>query len=165
MRDQNKFPANYRPIGLTYNFAKILESIIRGYILKHLLEHNVLSTYQHWFLPKKSRFTNLLIAIEAWTDSLDQGIPVCRCSIFRFRKSFWQSSYVTILEKVNACAIRGRLFHWFQSFLTNNRQPVTADGIKSSWTNEWYTPRFRSRTDIISNIQGVFLCLYNFGSP
>ena len=53
-------PSNYRPVSLTSIPCKIMESIVRDHIMKHLIDNNLLRKNQHGFVPRKACVTNLL---------------------------------------------------------------------------------------------------------
>ena len=78
---------NYRPISLTSTIGKILESVIRDKIYQYLTANNLLVQNQHGFTSGKSCTTQLLHAMEYWTTSLDQNIPV-DILYLDFRKAF-----------------------------------------------------------------------------
>ncbi|CAL4160470.1 unnamed protein product, partial [Meganyctiphanes norvegica] len=61
-------PSNYRPVSLTSQVCKVLESIVRKQILGHLAENNILRDEQHGFREGRSCLTNLLETIEQWTE-------------------------------------------------------------------------------------------------
>ena len=61
-------PGNYRPISLTSIVCKVLESLVWDEIIKHVSANNLLSNVQHGFLPKRSCMSQLLTAMEFWTD-------------------------------------------------------------------------------------------------
>ena len=65
-------PGNYRPVSLTSQVCKVLESIVRKHILQHLDANNILSDKQHGFREGRSCLTNLLELVENWTDIWDQ---------------------------------------------------------------------------------------------
>ncbi len=52
--------ANYRPISLTSIVGKMLESIIRDKIVRHLESHSLTGDSQHGFGNKRSRLSSLL---------------------------------------------------------------------------------------------------------
>ena len=59
--------------------CKILESVIRDKLFEYLFRKNLLTnqpTSEHGFVPKRSCVTQLLTALQYWTDSLEKGIPV-----------------------------------------------------------------------------------------
>ncbi len=64
---------NYIPIGLTSVACKILERIVKANILQSA---SILSDAQHGFMPRRSCFTNLIVAEELITGMTDQGEPV-----------------------------------------------------------------------------------------
>jgi len=66
-------PCNYRPVSLTSVVCKVFESIIRERMLDHPFSNDLMSSCQHWFLPRKSCMTQLLHALNDWTESLDRG--------------------------------------------------------------------------------------------
>ena len=51
---------NYRPVSLTSLVAKILETLLKGHIEKHLDDKKILYASQHGFKKGKSCQTNLL---------------------------------------------------------------------------------------------------------
>ena len=51
-------PANYRPVSLTSQVCKVMESIIRGQLFEHLKSKNLLSEEQHGFREGRSCLTN-----------------------------------------------------------------------------------------------------------
>ena len=65
-------PSNYRPISLTSQVAKILESIVRDIIQDFLSQHNVINPHQHGFRQGKSCFTNLLETFEDFNRTIDE---------------------------------------------------------------------------------------------
>jgi len=69
-------PGNYRPISLTSVVCKVFESIIREGIINHMLSNNLLSNTQHGFLLKRSCMSQLLTAMEFWTNEIQKGNPV-----------------------------------------------------------------------------------------
>ena len=57
--DRN-IPGNYRPISLTSVVGKMLESMIRDKIVKHLERHSLIRDSQHGFRNRRSCLSNLL---------------------------------------------------------------------------------------------------------
>jgi len=47
-------PSNFRPVSLTSVLGKVMDSLIYDVVLNHLLENNLMSPYQHGFLPQRS---------------------------------------------------------------------------------------------------------------
>ena len=67
---------NYRPISLTSQIGKLLESIIRDEIVIHLKSRKLTGDTQHGFTQKCSCLTNLLEFMEIITQHVDDGHPV-----------------------------------------------------------------------------------------
>ena len=90
-RDQAK---NYRPISLTSIIVKLLESIIKPFLLNHLLENNLIHNKQNGFLPNKPCVSSLLEAVEDWTVSIDLGLPVDVNYILTMKRLLMKSSTI-----------------------------------------------------------------------
>ena len=67
-------PNNYRPVSLTSQVCKVLESFVSASITDFLLQNKLTTQYQHGFTRRKSCLTNLLSALNNWTLSLDNGV-------------------------------------------------------------------------------------------
>src|SRR5258706_8365804 len=52
---------NYRPVSLTSQISKVLESLIRDAIVEHLDRHDLIRSSQHGFRHGRSCLSNLLI--------------------------------------------------------------------------------------------------------
>jgi len=66
-------PENYRPISLTSVICRIMESVIRDCITEFIQKKNPITHHQRGFMSGRSCLTNLLEAIEAWANILDEG--------------------------------------------------------------------------------------------
>jgi len=53
-------PCNYRPVSLTSQVCKILESIVKDYNLDHIRRFGLIKETQHGFVKNRSCLTNLL---------------------------------------------------------------------------------------------------------
>jgi hypothetical protein len=116
-------PNQYRPISLVSNVCKGLERQIHSAILFHCRSHNVLSPFQHGFMPKRSVSSQLLCALDDWSNSLDNNIPIDVLYI-DIAKAFDTVSHPKLLDKLHACGIRGSLFSWIKAYLSNRVQVV-----------------------------------------
>ena len=70
---------NYRPVSLTVQACKLLESILRDNIIMHLTEFNLINSSQHGFVKKRSFLTNLLEYLEYVCNYIDKGQSACGC--------------------------------------------------------------------------------------
>ena len=125
-------PNNYRPISLTSQACKLLESIIRDHIIAFLLDKNVFSIQQHGFTYHKSCFTNLLETFEDWTISVDQGNGV-DVVFLDFKKAFDSVPHQRLLIKLRSYGISDDCLNWIGDFLRGRHQRVVVNGEKSGW--------------------------------
>ena len=56
--------ANYRPVSLTSQVCKVMESIVRDNLVDHLKENDLISDEQHGFREGRSCLSNLLATLE-----------------------------------------------------------------------------------------------------
>ena len=125
-------PNNYRPISLTSQVCKILESIIRDTIISHLKENCLINPSQHGFWSKRSCLSNLLEFLESVTNYVDQGLPV-DVIYLDFQKAFDKVPHQRLLEKVKSMGIDGEVFEWIKSWLLGRLQRVVLNGKSSDW--------------------------------
>jgi hypothetical protein len=123
-------PLNYRPISLTCICCKVMESIIRENVLKHLEQHKLISVHQHGFVSKKSTCTQLL---ECETDMSkylrrESGVDVIYLD---FAKAFDTVSHPKLLYKLLKYGIVGNLLSWISAFLCDRSQRVLLNGVAS----------------------------------
>ena len=69
-------PGNYRPVSLTCVIFKMVESLLKDSIVKHLNENKLIRDSQHGFMSGRSCLTNLLEYLEALTKWVDSGESV-----------------------------------------------------------------------------------------
>jgi len=65
--------SNYKPVSLTSQLCKLMESIIRTAVVDHLEKHNLINDTQHGFRRGRSCLTNLLEFLDKVTRSVDTG--------------------------------------------------------------------------------------------
>ena len=122
---------NYRPVSLTCVLCKTMEKLVREKILHHLKENNLISPHQHGFVPGRSCTTQLLEAMDEWTDILENNgsIDVIYTD---FQKAFDSVPHRRLAQKLEACGIGGNILAWVKDFLANRKQRVVINGIKST---------------------------------
>ena len=124
---------NYRPISLTSVPCKVLESLIRDEIVRHLLENDLLCDEQHGFVPGRSCVTQLLTVMEEWTQMIDIGTPI-DVIYLDFKKAFDSVPHLRLLSKLDAYGIGGELKAWITDFLHGRYQRVKVNEELSDWT-------------------------------
>ena len=123
-------PSNYRPISLTSQVCKVLESIVRTHILKHLDTNNILRDEQHGFRERRSCLTNLLEMMEYWTEILNEGDGI-DVAYLDFRKAFDLVSHKHLLYKMSKYGITNQTLNWIGAFLHQRSQKVVVRGATS----------------------------------
>ena len=123
-------PSNYRPVSLTSQVCKMLETIVRKQLVEHLKENNLLRDEQHGFREGRSCLTNLLETIEQWTEIIDEGDSV-DVAYLDFRKAFDLVSHRHLTYKMSKYGITGQLLRWVESFLYHRTQRVVIRGSAS----------------------------------
>ena len=123
---------NYQPISLTSIPCKLLEELIKDQIISHLRVNNLISSVQHGFTERRSCLTNLLITLEMITKAIDEDCPVDTI-YFDFSKAFDTVPHYRLLQKLKSMGINKTTFLWIKDFLSERRQRVVINGVKSQW--------------------------------
>ena len=92
-----------------------MEGIVRDKVMQHLSEHSLLTSCQHGFVTERSCTTNLLTALEDWTEMLDRGVPVDAIYL-DFSKAFDLVPHERSLVKLKALGINGQALGWIREF-------------------------------------------------
>ena len=124
-------PSNYRPVSLTSQVCKVLESIIVDKVTKHLTDNDLLNDAQHGFRAGRSCLTNLLETLEQWTEIIDEGDAI-DVAYLDFRKAFDLVSHEHLIYKLSKYGIKGNLLEWIKDFLKDRTQRVVIRGTASS---------------------------------
>ncbi len=124
-------PTNYRPVSLTSIICKLLDSLIKDAVLDHLIENNLLYTYQHAFIGKRSFSTNLLEVLNICTKLIEDEETVDAIYL-DFPKAFDSVPHRRLIEKCKMLGITGKVLGWISTFL-KRRQRVMVNGNPSSW--------------------------------
>lgn len=125
---------NYRPVSLTSQLGKVLESIIRDAINSHLDKFNLIGSSQHGFVKGKSCLTNLLVYLEDVTKLLDEKKEV-DVIYLDYAKAFDKVPHKRLGDKVRALGIDGDIAKWIQEWLSDRRQRVVLNGHTSDWAS------------------------------
>jgi hypothetical protein len=123
-------PGNYRPVSLTSTVCKVMESLVREELMKHL--QPIMSEDQHGFQSGRSCTTQLLQTLDEWTKLLDSHQPVDAVYL-DFAKAFDSVPHERLLLKLKAYGVEGRLLGWIRDFLTGRQQRVAIGGDVSEW--------------------------------
>lgn len=123
---------NYRPVSLTSQICKVMESLIRDSVMEHMIKHSLISKSQHGFTKGRSCLTNRLSFLEKATQGLDQGYPI-DVLYLDFSKAFDKVPHSRLISKIRAHGIGNKICNWIQSWLRGRMQRVVVKGCQSSW--------------------------------
>ena len=126
-------PGNYRPVSLTAVLCKVLESLIRDELIRHLSDLELLACGQHGFRPKRSCNSQLVEVLDDWSKALESGHSI-DVLYLDFKKAFDSVPHHRLLYKLRCYGVRGKLLAWIEGFLTTRSQQVTVNGHSSEWT-------------------------------
>ena len=86
-------PSNYRPISLLSNLDKAIERLVFKYLYNHLLDNNILTSFQSGFRPGDSTVNQLTYLYDTFCHALDSGkeIRVVFCDISMAFDRVWHS--------------------------------------------------------------------------
>ena len=125
---------NYRPVSLTSIVCKTLEKIVREEMIKHLINNNLISEHQHGFVPGRSCTTQLLEAMDQWTNILDDNGSI-DIVYMDYMKAFDSVPHRRLLLKLSSSGVKANVLSWVKDFLSNRKQRVVINGVKSSEAN------------------------------
>ena len=120
-------PSNYRPITLTSVVCKILEKLIVKMIQKHLKSNLLEDLHQHGFTVSKSTITNLIEALNIWTEALSHGLPI-DIIYLDYEKAFDKVPHERLILQLNRYGITGDILNWIRDYLANRTQKVRVNG-------------------------------------
>ena len=126
-------PKQYRPIALTSNVTKVMEKIIKKYLVSYLEQGSHIPPSQHGFLPNRSTVTQLLEFHDNIIKSLDNGEDVATIYL-DYAKAFDKCDHSLLLTILCKTGIGGKIGHFIFHFLTNRYQSVLANGASSPAT-------------------------------
>lgn len=115
--------SNYRPISLTSVACRVMESILKSYLVDHLISNNLISPAQHGFMTSRSTVTNMLHCINEWSSHVDQrgSVDVLYIDI---AKAFDTVSHEKLMYKLEKYGISGKFLSWIGAFLRDRTQRV-----------------------------------------
>ena len=89
-----------------------MESVINEKFTKFLESNELLCREQHGFRSGRSCLTNLLEALENWTQTLDEGCGLdVVYSYLDYRKAFDSVPHRRLIEKLKTFGTTGKLLH------------------------------------------------------
>jgi hypothetical protein len=122
-KGSKKLPVNYQPVSLTSVMSKVMERIVTGHLLHHLVVNHLASANQHGFTKGHSTVTNLLECLNAWTESLMHKLPIYVVYL-DLAKAFDTVPHQGLLLTFSSFGIQSKVLEWIKSFLVDRQQQV-----------------------------------------
>ena len=123
---------NYRPISLLPLPGKILEKLVHQQITTHLEENSLLAGSQHGFRKKHSTLHSIAQLTKYVNAKLDTRLPTL-VDYVDFKKAFDCVQHDVLLGKLSGLSLGSPIIDWVESYLSNRRQRVLANGEYSSY--------------------------------
>ena len=124
-------PSQYRPISLTSQIIKLLERILRVYIIEYLEANDSLPDSQHGFRPNRSTVSQLLEQYERIIEALSNKSNI-DIIMLDYSKAFDKINHSILLFKLKKLGISGQIAKWIGNFLLNRTQRVVINGHLST---------------------------------
>lgn len=128
-----QLPCNYRPVSLTSQLAKLLERIIRWYLIKYLELNDAFPESQHGFREWRSTVSQLLEHYDEIIDALEKNANI-DIIMLDFSKAFDKINISTLLLKLKVLGIGGNIAKWIANFLIDRKQKVVVNKQSSDWS-------------------------------
>ena len=130
-KGQKSDPSQYRPISLTSTLAKLLERIIRIYLIQYLEVNNAFPDSQHGFRPGRSTVSQLVEQYDNILNSLanKHNMDVI---MLDYAKAFDTINHSILLHKLKSLSIGGKIGQWISNFLLDRTQKVVINGFQSN---------------------------------
>ena len=126
-------PANYRPVSLTSQIAKLLERIIRWYLVTYLELINAFPDSQHGFRAFRSTVSQLLQHYDDIVSALEEKSNI-DVIMLDFSKAFDTIDISILLKKMKKLGIGGPIARWIGNFLLERKQKVVVNKHSSEWS-------------------------------
>lgn len=125
---------NYRPVSLTSVVCKVMETIVREHIIKHMKINKLFTDKQYGFISGRSTSLQLLNVLDKWTEAIDRGKSV-DVVYMDYMKAFDTVPHQRLMNKLKAYGIEDPILSWTNNFLSNRIQQVSVNNELSSWSS------------------------------
>ena len=115
-KSEKRNAANYRPVFLTSIVCKTLERVIVQQLVEHIKMNHLDCEQQHGSTTGKSVNTNVLEALNIWSEALMHNIPV-DVIYLDYAKAFDTVPHQRLLKQVESIGIKDKALAWITAFL------------------------------------------------
>ena len=119
-------PINYRPVSLTSILAKLLERILRWYMILYLEVNNAFPESQHGFRSGRSTVSQLLEHYESIIEALERKSNI-DIIMLDYSKAFDKINISILLQKLKKLGVGGEVGRWIGNFLIGRKQLVSVN--------------------------------------
>ncbi len=127
--ENNEFK-NYRPISVLTCFSKLLEKLMYKRLIKFIEKNRMLTHHQYGFRENRSTELAIIELTSELTKAIDNG--EFTIGIFLdLSKAFDTINHRILIQKLEHYDIRGVAQLWFQNYLTNRKQIVKYNQVRS----------------------------------
>ena len=120
---------NYRPVNVLSIVSKILERAVHMQLEKYLTDSNILYSHQSGFRKQFSTDTCLINLMDYINKSISEGDYVGMV-LLDLQKAFDTVNHTILCEKLKIMGVG--CVEWFISYLSNRKQIVIVNNVKSS---------------------------------
>ena len=113
----------YRPLSMLSIPSKLMESYVASNITNHVVTQNLLDNRQWTYRKGKSTEQLLIHLTERWREAVERK-PFVGILFVDFAKAFNKVAHNILLQKLDDLGIRGDIWLWLKSYLTERRQFV-----------------------------------------
>ena len=107
-----------------------MESCLKEVIWTFWSERNLINCSQFGFVPQSSCTSQLLEYLEDVTSAINENQLVDVAYLY-FSKAFNTVPHQRLLMKLSALGVKGNMLKWICSFLSDRKEVVIVDGVKS----------------------------------
>ena len=125
-----KLASNYRPVSITSIVCRVLETIIRNFMVEFLVSNNLLSDFQFEFVKGRSTILQLLNVLNDWTNSLENKFD---CIYLDYQKAFDSVPQKRLISKLRSYRFNLVIIRWVENYLRDRSQYVKINGEQSQW--------------------------------
>jgi hypothetical protein len=122
----------YRPISLTPTSSKLMERIVRAFMVKFLTDRRLLNPAQYGFLPGRSTELQLLYCLNDWTLNFEKRVET-HIFYLDICKAFDSVSHPLLINKLLTMGFPTSIVAWIRSFLENRSHCVKINRYHSSY--------------------------------
>ena len=128
-KGNRKLASNYRPVSIV---CRVLETIIRNFMVEFLVSNNLLSDFQFGFVKGRSTTLQLLNVLNDWTNSLEIKFTT-DCIYLDYQKAFDSVPHKRLISILRSYRFNPVIISWLENYLRDRSQYVEINGEQSQW--------------------------------